>query len=113
MNEVILYEALDGSLFEDKDICEKYESAIKKSPESWPGIKLFDLHGAELDLRDATFATSAEITNEDIANGIMNMVEIISSFSEDIGENVTAGTYIYSDVLNKWVKKENDKNKRA
>ena len=112
MNEVILYEALDGSLFEDKDIREKYEAAIQKDPGN-PGIRLFNLHGAELDLCDATFATSAEITNEDIANGIMNMVEIISSFSEDIGENVTAGTYTYSDVLNKWVKKENDKNKRA
>lgn len=112
MNEVILYEALDGSLFEDMDICEKYEAAIQKDPGN-PGIKLFNSHGAELDLYDAEFATSAEITNEDIANGIMNMVEIINSFSEDIGENVTAGTYIYSDVLNKWVKKENDKNKRA
>ena len=105
MNEVILYEALDGSLFEDKDICKKYEAAIQKDPGN-PGIRLFNLNGAELDLCDATFATSAEITNEDIANGIMNMVEIISSFSEDIGENVTAGTYIYSDVLSKWVKKE-------
>lgn len=106
MNEVILYEAVDGSLFEDKDICESYEAAIQKDPGN-PGIRLFNLIGAELDLCDATFATYAEITNEDIANGIMNMVEIISSFSEDIGENVTAGTYIYSAALSKWIK--NDK----
>ena len=103
MNEVILYEAVDGSLFEDKDICKKYEDAIQKDPGD-PGIRLFNLYGAELELSDATFATSAEITNEDIANGIMNMVEIISSFSEDIGDNVTTGTYIYSNT--KWIKKE-------
>ena len=105
MNEVILYEALDGSLFEDKDICEKYETAIQKSPDD-PGIRLFNSNGAELDLCDASFATSAEITNECIANGIMNMVEVIRSFSEDIGENVTAGSYIYSNSLNKWIKEE-------
>lgn len=103
MKKVNLFIAKDGRMFTNEDICKQYEAEIAKHPND-PGIIYYNKRGKETD--DFDYAMGYKVTNEVIANAIVNSFTLSKIIKETICTDVGCYAFITYDgihTVNKWV----------
>lgn len=100
MKKINLFIAKDGLMFTNEDVCKQYEEEIAKHPDD-PGIIYYNKRGKEID--DIEYAMGYKVTNEVIANAIVNSFTLNKNVQETICTET--GCYVYiSGIANMWMK---------
>lgn len=92
MKKISLFIAKDGRMFTNEEICKQYEAEIAKYPND-PGIIYYNKRGKETD--DFEFAIGYKVTNEIIANAIVNSFRLDKIVQETICVEVGCYAYTY------------------
>ena len=91
MKKVNIFIAKDGRMFTNENICKQYETEITKHPND-PGIVYYNARGKEID--DFEYAMGYKVTNEIIANAIVNSFTLSKNVRDTICTKVGCYAFI-------------------